>query len=103
MSEALLVSPEILMGEAGTCGFWAMVAIAYVYQRNPRMNGWQNETTLQARLSARLWPVLPDPSRGARYVFSVSDLKKEAVMGIVKETGPPKRVVECTAGGLFFY
>jgi hypothetical protein len=97
------VPPEILMGEAGICGFWAMVGIAYVYQRNPRMHGWQDQVNIKALGAAILWPVLPDPTQGARYVFSASDLDRRRVRAIIKQTGPPKWMVKCEIGQLAFY
>lgn len=95
------------MGEAGTCGllngFFAMVAVAYVFQRNSRMNGWQSPPSDEARLAATFWWLFPDETCGAQYVFSFQDLRQSAVQAIVRERGPPKVIYRCTAGGLAFY
>lgn len=103
MNELFAVPPELLMGEAGICGFWAMVAVAYVYQRNPAMNGWQDIVSDEALLAAGFWPFLPDPTDGARFVFSAEDLELEKTKQIVRETGPPKAVFPCVVGQLVFY
>lgn len=95
------VPPEVLMGEAGICSIWAMIAVAYVFQRNPRMRGYQ-EPDLRANLVAGLWPFLPDLSGGAKYVFSLADLKKEAVKRIIKDK-EQKAVFPCVKGRLAFY
>ena len=103
MDELLMAPAEVLMGEAGVCGFWAMVAVAYVYNRNQRMNGWQAQVSAEARLAAAWWRYLPDPSRGAWYVFSRQDLGLESVREIVRERGPPRARFRCLVGGLTFY
>lgn len=100
-NELLLVPPEVLMGEAGICSFWAMVAVAYVFQRNQQMNGWQ-EPNIQAALAAALWPMLPDTSGGANYAFSTQDLMREDVRKIIAGTSP-KVVWMCNTGELAFY
>jgi hypothetical protein len=97
-----MVPPEILMGEAGLCGFWAMVAVAYVYSRNDQMNGWQDRPSVQANLAAMFWRYLPDVSRKAHYVFSAEDVAGGAVQGLVGR-GPPKIVWPCEVGSLMFY
>lgn len=101
MTELVPVPPEVLMGEAGICGFWAMAAIAWVYQRNPRMNGWQ-KPSIKAILAAALWPVLPDPSHGARYVFSLRDLVRPGVGKIIRGR-PVRAIYPCKVGELVFY
>lgn len=100
-NELLLVPPEMLMGEAGICSIWAMVAIAWVYQRNQRMNGWQ-EPSPQAIMASALWPMLPDTSAGANYVFSAEDLEREDVKEIVGDARP-RAVWRCSTGALNFY
>ena len=101
INELIFVPPEILMGEAGACSFWAMVAIAWVYQRNQRMNGWQ-EPDQKAILASALWSILPDASAGANYVFSAEDLRREDVKKIIGGT-PPGVVWRCATGSLTFY
>jgi hypothetical protein len=102
MSEVILVPPEVLMGEAGICSIWAMIAVAYVYQRNQHMNGWQPPSA-EAKFAAGAWRFLPDPSQGARFVFSQADLGCQAVQAIVKGLGPPKVIFKCAVGRLVFY
>ncbi len=101
-SELLLVPPEVLMGEAGMCSLWAMAAIARVFQQNQHMNGWQ-PPNMKAILVASLWPILPDTSAGANYVFSTQDLEMDAVREIIGDA-KPRVVWRCVAGGaLNFY
>lgn len=95
------VPPEIIMGEASLCSFWAMVAVAYVYQRNPRMNGRQ-QPDIKATLAAALWSALPDTSRGAKYVFSLQDLERKEVGRIIKDK-KVRVIYPCSVGGLVFY
>jgi hypothetical protein len=102
MVEYATVPPEIIMGEASLCGFWAMIAVAYVYQRNDEMNGWQEGPNTKAVLAAALWSTLPDTSRGAKYVFSLNDLGKQKVREIIKDK-KPRIVYSCTIGKLAFY
>jgi hypothetical protein len=78
-----------------------MVAIAHLTQRNPRMNGWQ-DPSIKATLAAILWPTLTDPSRGAKYVFSLQDLEDQKVRQIIKDKSP-KVVWPCSTGQLVFY
>jgi hypothetical protein len=96
------VPPEIIMGEASLCGFWAMVAVAYVYQRNPKMNGWQEMPNIKATLAAMLWPALPDTSLGAKYVFSSQDLETRKVDQIIKDK-KARAIYPCLVGELAFY
>lgn len=103
MDELLMAPPEVLMGEAGLCGFWAMVAVAHVYNRNQKMNGWQTAVSDEARLAAAWWRYLPDVSWGARHVFSRQDLNMVSVREIVRATGPPRARFRCRVGGLAFY
>ena len=102
MDKILFVPPELLMGEAGICGFWAMVAVAWVYQRNQRMNGWHDSPSEQASLAAALWPILPDMSGGSRYVFSAEDLAGSGAREIAGP-GPPVVVYQCAVGRLAFF
>lgn len=97
-----IVPPEVLMGEAGICGFWAMVAVAWVYQRNPRMHGCQPPND-EALMAAAWWQYFPDPSKGARFVFSIPDMRLPAVGEIVRDLGPPRARFSCAVGGLVFY
>lgn len=102
MVEYSLVPPEVLMGEGGMCGFWAMVAIAQLVQRNNKMNGWQDQPNLKAVLAAILWPAFPDMTQGAHYVFSLQDLENQKVRQIIKDK-KPKVVWPCSVGQLAFY
>lgn len=101
INELFFVPPEVLMGEAGICSFWAMVAIAWVYQRNQRMNGWQ-EPDPKAILASALWPILPDTSAGANHAFSAEDLRREDVKEIIGRA-LPRAVWRCATGSLTFY
>lgn len=77
------VPPEIVSGEAVICSWWAWIAIAYVWQRNRQWSGWSDDVPFTVRWVVALAPMLPDTSRGARFVFSRADLGKRKVMGII--------------------
>lgn len=68
----------ILQGEAGVCGWIGLWAVAYVWGRNPIMNGYQ-EPGEQAYLVARLYLMnpffFPDPTDGARFLLSKQDIE----------------------------
>ena len=96
------VAPQLLMGEAGICGFMAMIAVAYVYQRNPVMYGWQEDFSDEAKAAALFWPWFPDYSYGASYVFSFRDMRTKAVRLLIRGKWP-KIVFRCQVGGLVFY
>ncbi len=89
-----------LANEAGVCGVMAMVAVAYVWSRNPRMTGTYGprEPGQVEWFVARTWHLWPDFSKGATFVFSDQDLRLPAVQDIIRNHGPPFRI-PC-AGGL---
>lgn len=88
-----------LQGEAGICGFWAMVAISYVVTtgRNTTFYGWQNPGEMAVYVAQNYF-YYPDPTPDARYVFSRSDLQKPAVQRIIENRGPPLQVFRCKGG-----
>lgn len=94
--------PEIIMGEAGICSLSAMIAVAYVFQRNPVMYGWQEKVSNEARAAALFWRWLPDTSNGARHMFSFADLRQDKVRRIIRGKRV-KAVFRCKIGGLVFY
>jgi hypothetical protein len=102
MIEYQFVPPEIIAGEASICSLWAMIAIAYVFQRNPKMNGWDSDPDLRAFFASRFFHLLPDTSGGAKYAFSIQDVAAGAAVVAVGEQ-PPKVVYPCVRGGLAFY
>ena len=91
-----------LQGEAGTCGFYAMVAIAYALTsgRAGPFYGHQAPDDM-AVFVANWWFFFADPTPTARYFFSREDTHKPAVQRIVGHD-PPVAVFEC-AGNLRLY
>jgi hypothetical protein len=96
MSETEILA-HVIMGEASLCGFGAMLAVAWVYQRNPTMYGWQPPSAL-ALWTALMWRWFPDPTDGARYLVSNSDLQRPAVRSFTTDRGSPTFVAECAGG-----
>lgn len=76
---------HILAGEAGPlCGPVAMLAVYHVSRRNPKMRGYA-PPTLDAFGVALVGDLLPDPTEGAQFVFSKSDLAKPAVKALTSK------------------
>ena len=98
---------HVVYAEAGPlCGPIAMIAIAWVYSRNPVMYGKYApvEPNPMAYQIAQVWQYVPDPTYGAYYAFSGEDLLDPRVQAIVAKTGDPTLVIECRGGGsLHFY
>lgn len=87
----MIIPPEIIAGEAAICTFHAMLAVAWVYSRNPRFYGWSDEPGRMAQWIARYWYLFPDPTRGATNLFSAADLKQEKVRRLI--AGRPVRAI----------
>jgi len=94
---------HIIAGEAGTCGLMAMVAVAYVYSRNDRMNGYSEYVSNSARWVAMFWRYLPDVSGGRRFLFSADDMRLPAVQRIITLEGRAPPVVFNCRNGLQLY
>lgn len=69
-----LVPAEVIAGEAAICSIQAMLAVAWIYQRNQRFNGWHPKPSITAQWVAANWQRLPDTSNGATFLFSKADL-----------------------------
>lgn len=91
---------HIIMGESGTCGLMALIATAYLYQRNPTMYGWQTPSALAVWV-ALLYEMYPDPTPTAHYLFSREDTQRPAVRRLIGHD-PPLAVFVC-GGGLRLY
>lgn len=92
------IPPEIISGEAGICTLQAMLAVAYIYQANQRWSGWNDQVDPMAAWVSIFWPVMPNPAPSAKFLFSISDLKRGPVQDIIKSRGPPIAIFECEAG-----
>lgn len=89
---------HVLAGEAGPlCGPVAtprrkasfargadVLAVYHVSRRNPKMRGYA-PPTLDAFGVALVGDLLPDPTEGAQFVFSKSDLAKPAVKALTSK------------------
>lgn len=93
MSETEILA-HIIMGEASLCGFAGMLAVAWVYQSNQTMYGWQ-EPSAMALWTAIMWRYFPDPTGGARYLVSNTDLQQRGVRLFTTDRGAPTFVAEC--------
>jgi hypothetical protein len=89
--------PEILAGEAAVCSssLLTLAAVAYVYQHNTAMNGWQADVDAKVEWVALNWYMLPNVAPGAWHVFSEQDLRMKSVQRIIrqradKRRGPPR-------------
>lgn len=94
MDDATYILAKTIANEAGVCGVYVMIAVAWVYSRNPRMTGTygpREPGPLELWVASNWWR-LPDYSMGASFVFSDSDLEIPAVQEILRNTGPPRRV-----------
>ena len=85
MMPILDVPAEILMGEAGVCGFWGFLAVLHVAMNRGGLGGfygWQvpNDTAIGVSQWGYL---LPDPTDRATFIFSHQDLSLSAVQKIV--------------------
>lgn len=105
MLPSVEVPVEVLMGEAGICPYYVLLAVAWVYSRNPVMYGWSDHTDPIADfLAANYWK-MSDPSLGASFIFSYQDLKTEKVQKLIIKLGrEPRADYPCRSGlGLVFY
>lgn len=92
------VPPETIMGEVGfLCSFQAMVALAWIYQRNPVFYGENADISFMALLVGWSWFVFPDYSNGAEFLFSEADLHQTRVQRLV-EGMSPKAIFLCQGG-----
>lgn len=78
----------IIEGEAPSeiCSLEAQIAVAWVYSRNRRMNGWK-EPTLQSIWVANNWLTQKDYAYGSTYIFSNNDIQLESVKSLLKSIG----------------
>lgn len=92
--------PEIIMGEGGlVCGPYVLLAIAWVWSRNPRMYGWHDNPSATAEWIAENYWKLPDPTNGATLMFSNADLEKPRVKALLDELDKrPKERMKCDGG-----
>lgn len=100
MTEQEIIA-HIVQGEAGICGVWAMLAVAWVYSRNPTMYGWDAPSLLATTVSM-FWQMLPDPTGGAFYLVNDLDLLREDVQSFTLARGPPIAIFECAGGRSLF-
>jgi len=102
MDESILA--QRIMGEAGMCPLMAMLAVAWLYSRNPIMYGWSppNDT---ATWLAYNWRELHDPVPGSLAMFSLHDLELARVKQLIaKMQLRPLQRYDCGGGyGLVFY
>src|SRR5690606_32491071 len=88
--EELTTLSHIIAGEAMGCPVVAFVAVAWVYSRNKTMYGYSDYLPPEAIFAANYWSELPDPTFGATYLFSRSDLAQSRVQRIIyPSNGPP--------------
>ena len=80
----------IIAGEAGACSFTAMIAVAYIYQRNNRFFGYSQPGYWES-LIARNWYKFTDTSGGAEFLFSADDLQDHRVKRIIRGREPTKQ------------
>lgn len=90
---------HIIQAEASTCGIIGMLAVWFVFQRNPTFYGYAEQTSLEA-----WWVVLhaeeySDPTKQSHYLVSLQDLEKPEVREYTSERSPPNSIFLC-AGGL---
>jgi hypothetical protein len=92
---------HVLMGEAGICGPLGMLAVAWVYSRNPIMYGFSTPNKDAAWMSV-WWSALPDPTQGATMIFSNSDLELPQVQRLIRDKSPTLHL-DCEGLGLTSY
>lgn len=85
----------VIQGEAGICGLQAMLAVAWVYSRNPRFYGRAAPGPLAAFV-AEHWREFPDPTDGAVFLVNDLDLRDPRVQAFAR--GEPKATFQCAAG-----
>ena len=95
----------VIQGETGGPGFceWpAMVAVFWMLLRGA--GPWFGDATpgLTAQMIARYGHYLPDPTPGARWMFSDADLELARVKAIVRGRPLVRRFL-CVNGGLNVY
>ena len=92
----------ILQGEAGICPLMALIAVAYVYQVNPTMYGYQTPGKV-AMYASLHWSEYDNPMPGATYVFNQNDVWLESVQQITRQS-EYIGWIPCAGGtALFFY
>lgn len=93
-----------IMGEAGMCGISAMLAVAWLYSRNPIMYG-SAPPSLAATWIAGNWQMLADPVPGSIAMFSAQDLELARVQQLItKMQLKPLRRFDCGNGfAIIFY
>lgn len=77
----------VIEGEAGVCSFEAKIAVAHVFSRT-RNKAWStwgtrrklSRDSVQAAIN---WRMFGDPTNGAIYMFSASDLRRDDVQQII--------------------
>jgi len=90
----------IAMGEAGTCGVEAILAVLWMVSsgRNTVWSGWQTPSFEVWMLAYSFqWLQLPDPTPTAHFMFSASDTRLPSVRRIIGHD-PPLRIFECQNG-----
>lgn len=86
---------HVLAGEAGVCPLTAMVAIAWMISRGAGpFYGWQPSPSSAAVFAASYYWTQPDPTAGARFVFSAEDHALASVKAIIAGRRPI-RVMRC--------
>ena len=93
-----------IMGEVGSiCGFQALVAAAYVCSHVGAVCYGNAAPSPAAQWIAANYQRLPDPSAGARSMFSTADLALPAVRALTRNKSP-SLVLPCAGGyRLWFY
>jgi hypothetical protein len=94
----------IIAGEAGMCGISAMLAVAWLYSRNPIMYG-SAPPTPSATWIASNWQMMADPVPGSIAMFSAHDLELLRVKQLIAKMDlRPLREFDCGNGfALVFY
>ena len=77
---------HIIAGEAGGCGFIAMLAVANVWTRNKRFYG-NAPITGKSLMAAVAYSSVEDVTHGARYLFSRDDMRQRRVQELVARDG----------------
>ena len=85
----------IVQGEAGICGFQAMLAVAWVYSRNRTFYGRAQPSAI-AWFVAEHWQEFPDPTHGSVFLVNDLDLRDPRVQAFAR--GEPSAVFRCAAG-----
>ncbi len=105
--DAADLDPRIIEGEARGCGKRAMIAVAHVHAnhvaqtgRVPAWYGWTEHPSSEAYWAGVYGLMAPDPTRGARHLWSARDVTLPAVQEIIRDEGLVRLAVfECAWGG----